>query len=247
VSPELTDNMKRNFFIIIASLLFFNQSIAQLNAVGIYNDQVVQNWSGEYIRIGPYQVKGSPFLLGQSFPGSITYKGGKVLSDTKVLYDLYHQKAGVDQNNQIFEAADPIEEFTLLLPAKYGGDKLVFKSGYLYGDFKGGTYYNVLADGEKAALLKLFKNKLLPDPANAMAKDKRVFEQYHEYYLYNKITKELHKIKLKEKDVLKALDNEAPVKDHLSKHPVDFSKEDEVINFINQYNNNYGPVEATKQ
>jgi hypothetical protein len=72
-----------------------------------------------------------------------------------------------------------------------------------------------------------------------MAKERKVFDQYSEYYIYSKASKELSKVKLKEKDIMKILGNGEQVKNYLSKNEVDFSKEEEVISLINKYNNNF--------
>lgn len=233
--------MKKSFVLIMFSIAL-NQAFAQLDPVFNYNRQVVENWKGEYIRVGPYMVKGSPFFMGEALAGNISYKGGKKAVAVKVLYDIYDQKVGIDKNNQIFEADEPIEEFVVSTPDKYGAVKLLFRNAAAYGKADMNSYLNVLEDGEKLALLKQFKTKLLPDPVNTMDKDKKIFEQYFEYYVYSKATKQLHKIKLKEKDVVREMNNDEQVKNYLSQHAVDFSKESEVISLINKYNNNFVQV-----
>src|SRR5687767_15408519 len=69
---------------------------AQTDAIGNFNKHVIEKWSNDYIRIGQYRVKGTPYLLGESYPGYITYMNGGAVMDVKVLYDIYNQKAGVD-------------------------------------------------------------------------------------------------------------------------------------------------------
>src|SRR5688572_8918327 len=97
-----TSTILKFIFIVFVSVLNMPDASSQPDPVADFNKQIVQNWIGEYVRIGQYRVKGSPYLLGESFPGSITYKGGKSVTDKNILYDLYHQKAGVDVNHQIF-------------------------------------------------------------------------------------------------------------------------------------------------
>ena len=183
-----------------------------------------------------YRVKGTPYLFGESFPGTLTFKGG-VKNDTKVLYDLYNQKAGADIKNNILESDLGLEEFTISLPAKFGGSTLLFKNTELFGNTSLKSYFNVLEDGTKLSFLKIFKIKLVSDPSNMMDKDIKIFEQYYEYYFYNKNTKELSKIKLKEKDIVKQLGDEKFVKDFIAKTDLDVSKEVDVIKLIQGYNN----------
>jgi hypothetical protein len=222
-------------FLALVALVFSLPTFSQTNTVGEFNRFIAQNWSGDYIRIGQYKVKGTPYLLGESFPGTLTYKGG-AKSDTKILYDLYNQRAGADVKNSILESEQPVEEFSISLPAKFGGNTLLFKSSESYGNTTLKNYFNVLADGSKASFLKIFKIKLISDPTNMMDKEQKVFEQYYEYYLYNKATKELGKIKLKEKDIVKQLGDEEFVKSLISKGSLDVSNEIDVIKLIQEYN-----------
>lgn len=217
-------------------ILMANMSFAQTNTVGEFNKFIAQNWAGEYIRIGQYKVKGSPYLLGESFPGTLTYKGG-AKSDTKILYDLYNQRAGADVKNSILQSDQVVEEFSISLPAKFGGNTLLFKSTEAYGNGSLKNYFNVLVEGSKTSFLKVFKIKLISDPSNMMDKEQKVFEQYYEYYLYNNSTKELSKIKLKEKDIAKQLGDEEFVKNFIAKGSLDVSNEVDVIKLIQGYNN----------
>jgi len=224
-------------FLVFVAFVFSLTTFSQTNTVGEFNKFIAQNWAGDYIRIGQYKVKGTPYLLGESFPGTLTYKGG-VKSDTKILYDLYNQKAGADFKNNILESDQVLEEFSISLPAKFGGNTLLFKSTEAYGSASLKNYFNVLEDGSKVSLLKIFKIKLVSDPSNMMDKEVKIFEQYYEYYLYNKTSKELSKIKLKEKDIAKTLGDEDLVKNFITKSDLDVSKEVDVIKLIQGYNNN---------
>lgn len=228
--------MVRKISLIVAGIFIFLNSFAQTNTVGEFNKFIAQNWAGEYIRIGQYKVKGTPYLFGESFPGTLTFKGG-VKSDTKILYDLYNQKAGADVKNNILESDKVLEEFSISLPAKFGGNTLLFKSTELFGNSSLKNYFNVLEDGSKVSLLKIFKIKLVSDPSNMMDKELKIFEQYYEYFLYNKTSKELSKIKLKEKDIAKKLDDEDFVKNFITKSDLDVSKEIDAIKLIQGYNN----------
>lgn len=227
--------MKPIFFVFVA-FVFSLTSFSQTNTVGEFNKFIAQNWAGDYLRIGQYKVKGTPYLFGESFPGTLTFKGG-VKSNTKILYDLYNQKAGADIKNSILESDLVLEEFSISLPAKFGGITLLFKRTDAYGNSSLKNYFNVLEDGGKASLLKIFKIKLVSDPSNMMDKEQKIFEQYYEYYFYNKTTKELNKIKLKEKDFAKQLGDEFLVKDFIGKSDLDVSKEVDAIKLVQAYNN----------
>jgi len=224
--------------LILFTFLGFNITFcsAQVDPLGAINRSAVENRSGGYINVGPYKVQGSPYFLGESFTGTITYKGGKGFVDRKILYNLHEQKAGLDVNNMMFEADEPVEQFFIRLPERWSKKILLFKTAALYSnEIKG--FLNVLHDGEKVMLMKHFKIRLVPDPKNTLAKDIKVFEQYHEYYLYFKNSSSLKKFKPKQKEMMKELGNEEEMKKYLSAAKLDFSKESELINLIKEYNN----------
>ena len=219
-------------------LMFFlagRESIAQADPVGAFNRHVFEAWKGEAVRIGPFSVKGSPYLFGEAFNGSITYKGGRVLNQTKILYDVYHQKAGVELQSMIYEAVEPVESFTMKLPEKFGGQTLLFKASSLFGgDAKG--YFIVLEDGDKFSLLKMYKSKVVADPNNSMDTKMKIFEQYIEYYLFKKDEKLMRPIKLKKKDFLKEFGDAKFADRYLTNNTVDFGKEGDLADFLHSYN-----------
>jgi hypothetical protein len=227
--------MKKICFIVVAILLLENVSFAQVDPVGQFNRHIVENWKDEYIRIGQYKVRGTPYLFGESFPGTLTFKGGSK-SNTNILYDLYNQKAGADVKNNILESGLELDEFTIMLPAKFGGNTLLFKSTAAFGNASLKNYFNVLEDGARLSFLKLFRIKLLSDPSNMMDKEQKIFEQYYEYYLYNKASKELTKIKLREKDFNKQLGDDLFVKDFIAKGNLDVSLEINAVKLVQEYN-----------
>lgn len=216
-------------------LLLLQTTHAQMDPVGDFNRHIASNWNGNYIRVSQYRVKGSPYFLGDSFPGIIRFKGGKVLADIKVLYNIYEQKAGMAVQDGIFEADEILEEFSIMLPEKYGRQELLFRSSTAFGAADLKAYLQVLEEGEKATLLKLYKARLAPDPANAMAKDLKVFDQYYEFFLYTTNGQQLKKIKLREKDFAKELEP-AWVKQYVLEHKPDLSSEPAVIQMVQQYN-----------
>jgi len=152
-------------------------------------------------------VKGSPYLLGESFGGDITMKSGVVTVDKKILYDIYDQKVGMDLDKKFVSPDGEVAGFFIQLPENFGGEKLNFinASNLPKVNLKG--YLNVIADGSKFAFLRQYRIRLVADPAEMYSKDIKLFEQYYDYYIYNRATAELNKIKLKDKDVLEVLGN----------------------------------------
>lgn len=208
---------------------------SQTDPVGSFNRHVFESWKGEYIRIGPYKVKGTPYLLGRSFPGSITYNDGKSYKDTKILYDIYNQKAGVEINNLMVESPGVVDSFSITLP-EANGVPLIFKNSYLFNKPDLKCFLNVLEEGGKLAFLKIYKTKLVPDPFNNLDKELKVFEQYFEYYLFLNKSQVLKKIKLRRKDIMEELSSEKSIELYTATENIDFSKEADVIKLVKRYN-----------
>lgn len=209
----------------------------QVDPVGNFNSHVFETWKGESIRIGPFSVKGSPYLFGEAFEGAIQYNGGRTLNKTRILYDVYHQKAGVELQSMIYEAVEPVESFVIKLTSQFGGQPLQFKAASFFGAGATG-FYNVLIEGKKVAFLKQYKSKLIADPSNTMDTKMKVFEQFVEYYLYKSADRSLHQIKLRKKDLMKELADDKFFTEYTNNNTVDFSKENDVANMMEAYNNN---------
>lgn len=213
-------------------------SIAQPDPLGAFNRTMVANWNGTYMRVANYRVKGTPHFFGESFWGTLEYKGGESATGIKVLYNLYDQTVGIDMKNNgdMFQSDKLVERFSLDLPERFGGKKVLFAHSELFGSSGKTEYFNVLEDGAKLAFLKAYRLRLLPDPTNEMNKDLRVFDQYYEYYIYQKDTKQLHRIKLKEKDILKEIAADDALKAKIKSGEVDLSSEMHVISVLQAYN-----------
>lgn len=221
-----------------AVLLAATQTFAQVDPVGNFNKHIVEQWTGDYVRVGQFKVKGSPYFLGEPFPGTITYSDGKSAQSQYILFDLHNQKVGFKQGNEALESIKAVESFSINLPDKFGNKKLLFKNGAAFGDASN-TYYNILEEGPKFAFLKQYKIKLVADSRNTLDKDAKMFEQAYDYYIYNKSAKTLHKIKLREKDLLKELESEPAAKDYVVKNVPSLSTEHDFISVINTVNTQF--------
>lgn len=224
--------MIKQLYLFAFTLIVGATAIAQPNTLGEFNKFIAQNWNGEYYRLGQYKVKGTPFFLGQSFEGTLVTKDG-AKNKAKILYDLHNQEAGLDGGNTILQtnSGAPVE-FTLMIPSDLSKETLVFKHADAFPKAGGKRYFNVLEDGAKFALLKEFKIRTVPDPSNMMDKELRLFEQYFEYYLYNKSSAELTRIKLREKDLKKAIGDDKVFKEYTTSVKTNFSKESDVADFV---------------
>jgi hypothetical protein len=224
----------------ILSLLFVlpllaTELNAQTNTLGEFNKHVIEKWSNDYIRISRYRVKGSPFLLGEAFPGNITYIDGSEMKKINVLYNIYEQKAGMEVGKEMVQPGIVIKQFVMQLPEKFGSELLLFKpaSGY---DPKMEGYLNVLAEGPKASLLKAYRAKLVADPSNMYANDIKMIEQYAEYYIHLTGSKELVKVKLRDKELIKALGGGENLKEYLVAEKLDVAREKDAAKLLHYLN-----------
>ena len=192
-------------FLTIFACLVSSIAIAQPDPIGNFNKHVIEKWSHEYIRVSQYRVKGSPYLLGEPFDGSITMKSGIKTDGKRVLYNIYEQKVGVEMNNELVAPDGEINGFSIQLPDKFGGEKMNFINAENLPKSSVKGYLNVFIDGPNAALYRQYRNRLVADPAEMYSKEIRMFEQYYDYFLHNKKTGVIEKVKLREKDFVAVL------------------------------------------
>jgi hypothetical protein len=223
------------FLFFLGSIL---NSFGQGDAIGAFNRYVIHNWAGQYVRIGTYKVKGSPFLLGESFPGKIRLIGSNVSQPAKVLYNLYEQKAGPGTDDQILVTDKLVEEFTIELPEKFGGVPLTFKHCGMYSMPKLKCYFNVLAEGPSVSFLKVYRIRVIADPSNMMDKDLKVFEQYYEYFLINKkATGEVEQVKLKKRDFENELSSLEGAPAIFKSNQFEYATEEDFVKLVKALNN----------
>ena len=86
-------------------------------------------------------------------------------------------------------------------------------------------FYNVISESGKYVFIKEFKLKLVPDPANTLAKDYKMFEQYYEYFLYDTSSRNMKKIKLNKKSILSFFENNSVVESEITNSKIDLSTE----------------------
>jgi len=210
---------------------------AQLDQAGMYNRIMLENWNGQYQRVGAYKVKGTPYLFGQALNSSYTITGDSLPLTGKFLYDMFEQKAGPEQNGAIVIYDKPVERFTVEVPEKFGGNKLTFKMDTYGLSKKTLLYFNVLEEGINYHFLKLFKTKVSMDPTNMYDKELRLFENYFEFYVYNSKSKTLKKVKLNAKSILDALTETPDAEQKAKDLNVSFSNEQQIASFIQTLNN----------
>ena len=141
----------------------------------------------------------------------------------------------MEVGKEMVQPGTPIKQFVVQLPEKFGSELLLFKPATNYQEKMEG-YLNVMAEGPKASLLKAYRAKLVADPANMYANDIKMIEQYAEYYIHLAGKKELVKVKLRDKDLVKALGGAANLKEYLVAERLDVSKEEDAVKLLHYLN-----------
>lgn len=203
--------MKKSTFlyswIFLLGAMLWNDASAQLDQIGEYNKLLMQNWSGKYFQIGNYKVKGSPYLYGESVPGELILEDDTESKHSNMYYDLYNQEVGVNVDNTFVKLDKDISEFRFAVPKKYGSGQLVFRKVSQYNEPKLKGYFNVLADNKgKYAFLRYFSVALMSDASDMMNKDLKVFQQNYDYYIYNYKDHSIKKVRLRNKDIVRAIE-----------------------------------------
>ncbi len=227
----------KKFFLTFFSVSIFFSAFSQLDAIGTFNRFVIETWKAQYVRIGNYKVKGTPILFGEAFPGTLKFKGESTVKPAKVMYNLYEQKAGPGSGGEMLVTDQMVEEFTLELPEKYGGVTLTFKHCSLFTKENLKVYFNVLVEDKTVSFFKVYKIRMIGDPANMMDKELRVFEQYYDYYLLNaKGSGKAEQVKLKKKDIEKVLGSLPEAAAIFKSDQFAYGTEADVIKLVNALN-----------
>jgi hypothetical protein len=213
--------------------------LGAVDPIAGYNKTAIQYKSGQYYVIGNHRVIGSPFLLGRVYKEStLQLKDGRSIVGVELLYDTYNQVLQFVNGKDTMELVDPVKEFSIMYPVENGKEATVktnFINADQFGKGKIKGYFQELTDGKKAALLKLYSNRISDIPYNSIASEYMMFEQFVEYYVYT-TDKKLHKLKLNYPDVVKALDKDKRIEEYLSTNQPNLAEEAQIIKLIDFYN-----------
>jgi hypothetical protein len=222
--------MTKYYLFIFCACTFIQTSAQQIpDPLASYNKNLVERWSGEYMQVSQYKVKGSPYFLGQAFPGILKFADGKTKNDVRIRYDLYNEKASIELDSVFMDLNNEISEYSIILPEEYGGKNLVFRNATAFADPKKKGFYNVIGESKRYVFGKEYKLKLVPDPVNSLAKDYRMFEQYSEYFLYDSVTRNMKKIKLNKKSVSSFFGDKDGVENIIKDNNINVSSEDGMV------------------
>lgn len=221
----------KSFFLITLFIITTDVLTAQVipDPLTTYNKYLVERWSGEYMQISQYKVKGSPYFLGKAFPGILKFKDGSTKNNVRIIYDIYNEKAGIEQDSVFMELDKEISEYSIMLSDEYGGKTLVFRNAAEFGDPKKKGFYNVIGESGRYVFVREYKLRLIPDPVNSMARDFKMFEPYYEHNLYDSVTHDMKKVKLNKKSISSFFKDQAAVDAAIKADNLDLTSEYGVV------------------
>ncbi|PKQ66569.1 hypothetical protein [Raineya orbicola] len=194
---------------------------------------IVRTWDNRY-----QGMKGHPYVKNTWENAQIVSIDGKVYQDVPLKYDVYSNLAVVknSKGDSIVTEVVNIREFT------FKSSKMTFVKEPLLDNSDNiknyGKLYEQLFAGKKVALLKNHRKVLLQaDYQGGYSANRRYDELIEEYdYYLKKNGATIEKIKLNEKNLLKALsDKEKELKEYLKKEKLNLKTEIGVIRLLQYY------------
>lgn len=164
------------------------------------HNRLLQNQAGEgvYILVGPYKVKGSPFLYGEKLQGDMFTPEAKA-------WNIYLSYNAYNQELNFYSTANPgqpltrepgtVDSFVLHRDSAAGIlQDIRFVSAASIGQ-KEKTYYQVLYNGTGHRLYKRYKADLGYVQDNITQSELRQFDIVYDYYYFNAETGQFKKLK----------------------------------------------------
>jgi hypothetical protein len=161
---------------------------------------------GNYVVIGNYKVKGTPYLFGGNNNADLFTPTEKAYN-INVSYNTYNQEVGfVSTSNPttpLVKEAGEVDSFVIKQNIENGipGD-IRFVYGKILGSSEK-TYFQEVAAGAKYSLYKRYKSDLGQVSDNYIQSDLRQFDLMSDYFYYDNEKKTLKKFKLNHSAVLK--------------------------------------------
>ncbi len=205
-------------FVLISISFLSAQSLGMPSAPGSWSDpalnhnRLIQNRMGEgtYKLIGPFKVKGTPFLYGEKHEGDF-FSADEKAWNLKISYNVYNQELEFysKENSEQTLVKQPGELDSFIIhadPATMIDHPLKFVYGTVIGA-KDKFYYQELYTGSQYSLYKKYKGDLNYVSDNYIQSELRQFDMDYEYYYIDHATKQVKKLKKNSSAVVKEFKN----------------------------------------
>jgi hypothetical protein len=192
----------------------FSQSLGMPTGAGAWTDpalnhnRLIQQRTGEgtYKIVGPYKVKGTPFLFGEKHKGDIFSETEKAWNIT-VSYNIHNQElefySTSNANKALVKEPGTLDSFFIHENQALG---ITSKMKFIYGKLLGANdkfYYLEVYKGSRFSLYKRYKADLGYVSDNYIQSELRQFDLEYEYYYLDNDNKKFKKLKQNPTSIVK--------------------------------------------
>lgn len=195
-------------------------------------------YDNEVYIIDGLKVRGTPFLIHDWSPGTIIGVDGKIYSDYQLKYNAFNQTILFQQGKDSLEVTNLIKEFTLFVKSGDSTENIRFINANEFKNENSTFYYEVMAEGRPGIFLR-YDRKFVNDADKNMPayEGQKYFDIGFSYYYYDKVRKKISRIRAGGGNIEALVGKEALLESGISLKDYNFSSEDEVKRFFNDFFN----------
>jgi hypothetical protein len=200
----------------------------------LFKDRSKIYFYDEFYIIDGRKVVGTPFLYHDWLNGSVTTADGRVFNGYRLKYNAFQQTIYFHNGIDSLEVDDPVRSFILILPSGDTNSVFTFINSSQIKEEKKPMYYELLLENPTWQLLK-FNRKFVAEASKTLpvAEGRKVFDLEVSYYIFNKSTKKLTRLKASGTNIASTLalnkEQEADLVNY------DFSAESDILRYFQKY------------
>jgi hypothetical protein len=232
----------KHFFAGTLFLLSTTFTIAQEVAISKDGKSVpiLLNMSGNLItKLKSGDIKGSPMLSEHWTIGNVSFKNGKHVDSVQLHFNLETNKLVFRQEGLMLEFVDTVQQADLHFKEQGNTGMVIIKNNYPpIGNYTAETFYIIMADGPRYQLLT-FKTKKKVEQYNYGNASTTAYTELNEFFIYEKSTDIIHKVKVKKSSIQKALPQKSELIEKIcSQHSIQVKNLAELTSLITLLNEN---------
>ncbi len=183
------------------------------------------------------KVTGSRMLNENWGTGTVTLKGGFVLKEVELQFDIFKNELHFRKNNIVYLFVDSVQAFTINYADNNDTTRIEFRSGFPPVEKNtGATFYRVVAGGPKLQLLQ-FISKEVREKIDYLSPTIKEYARKDNYYVYDAATNTMHLVMLRKKSVLNALPGyTAAINDFAAANNISFKSEADLVKLFTAIN-----------
>ncbi len=202
----------------------------------LFKDRSNIYFNDEFYIIDGKKVDGSPFLYHDWMKGEITTVDGRNFSDFRVKYNAFQQSVYFHNGTDSLEVNDPVKQFTLIVQNGDTNSVYTFINASQIRQEKKPMYYELLLDHPTYQVLR-YNRKYVSEASKSLpvAEGRKIFALEMSYYLYNKTSNKIIRIKANGTNIAEALGITPDQVKELKLDSYDFSGETDILRFFQLY------------